>query len=244
MSSLKKHYRVLRLILGDQLNASHSWFDEKDADVLYLIAELRQETDYVRHHVQKICAFFAAMGEFASRLEADGHSVLHLTLDDTAEFADLPKLLGKLCAGYSISRFEYQAPDEYRLWQQLAEIDLPDKVSVEVFDSEHFLLHRDELEDCVERGKHNRMETFYRAMRRRFGYLMNGDEPAGGQWNYDQENRNRLKDADLDEIPGPMTFNNDVSAILERLDRHGVESFGDASASWKRPNRGRQLRQK
>jgi len=26
------HYKVLRLILGDQLNASHSWFKEKEPD--------------------------------------------------------------------------------------------------------------------------------------------------------------------------------------------------------------------
>ena len=57
---MTKKYQRLRLILGDQLNASHSWFKDKDPDTLYLIAELRQETDYVVHHVQKICAFFAA----------------------------------------------------------------------------------------------------------------------------------------------------------------------------------------
>ena len=40
----------LRLILGDQLNAGHSWFRTPDAAVCYLMAELRQETDYCRHH--------------------------------------------------------------------------------------------------------------------------------------------------------------------------------------------------
>ena len=36
------------------------------------------------------------------------------------------------------------------------------------------------------------MEDFYRTQRRRFGYLMDGDEPAGGVWNLDQENREPL----------------------------------------------------
>ena len=58
------HYKVLRLILGDQLNASHSWFKEKEPDTLYLIAELKQETNYVKHHVQKLCAFFLCDGAF------------------------------------------------------------------------------------------------------------------------------------------------------------------------------------
>jgi len=33
------------------------------------------------------------------------------------------------------------------------------------------------------------MEDFYREVRRRTGLLMEGDAPAGGQWNYDQDNR-------------------------------------------------------
>ena len=57
---MAKNYQRLRLILGDQLNASHSWFKDKDPGTLYVMAELRQETDYVVHHVQKICAFLPA----------------------------------------------------------------------------------------------------------------------------------------------------------------------------------------
>ena len=49
----------LRLVLGDQLNAGHSWFRTPDPAVCYLMAELRQETDYCRHHRQKVLAFAA-----------------------------------------------------------------------------------------------------------------------------------------------------------------------------------------
>ncbi|GAA0618709.1 cryptochrome/photolyase family protein [Kutzneria viridogrisea] len=33
------------------------------------------------------------------------------------------------------------------------------------------------------------MEDFYREQRRRFGVLLDGDEPVGGRWNYDADNR-------------------------------------------------------
>ena len=49
---------VLRLVLGDQLNQRHSWFAENRADVVYVFMEVRQETDYVLHHAQKILAIF------------------------------------------------------------------------------------------------------------------------------------------------------------------------------------------
>ena len=112
--------RTLRLLLGDQLNAAHPWFQEVDEDVLYVLAELRQEATYARHHVQKVAAFFAAMERFAQTLRKDGHRVLHLDLDDTAACTDLPALLTELLAETGAERFEYQRPDEHRLLSQLA----------------------------------------------------------------------------------------------------------------------------
>lgn len=53
----KVSYTTLRLILGDQLNYNHSWFQKVEKEVLYVIAELHQEQTYVSHHVQKVCAF-------------------------------------------------------------------------------------------------------------------------------------------------------------------------------------------
>jgi deoxyribodipyrimidine photolyase-related protein len=54
---------TLRLILGDQLNPRHTWFEQQRDDVLYVLMEMRQETDYVLHHAQKVIAIFAAMRE-------------------------------------------------------------------------------------------------------------------------------------------------------------------------------------
>ena len=49
--------KILRLILGDQLNEKHTWFKTPDKDVTYVLMEIRQETDYVKHHIQKVAAF-------------------------------------------------------------------------------------------------------------------------------------------------------------------------------------------
>ena len=157
--------------------------------------------------------------------------MLHLDLDDSSEFADLPALIGSLCERYRVQRFEYQSPDEYRLQQQLRGLDLPPEVDVAEADSEHFLLPRDEFEEFVRPGRHNRMESFYRRMRKRFRLLLDGDAPLGGQWNYDRENRDKLKAEDIEQIPPPLLFDNDVGAILSRLERHGVDCFGKPATS-------------
>ena len=222
-----KPYRALRLVLGDQLHAGHSWFRRVEPDVLYLIAEMRQETGYVRHHVQKLCAFFSAMALFAGELARAGHQVLHLTLDDTENYSDFIELVQAIGKQHGIQRFEFQLADEYRLRQQLRGLQQQDDFEVVEVDSEHFLLLPDELSDYVNAGRHNRMETFYRKMRRRFDILMDGDQPVGGRWNFDSDNREPLRARDLPDIPEPLVFDNDVGEILERLDRHQVDAFGD-----------------
>ncbi len=219
-------YQRLRLILGDQLNIDHSWLRQRDRQTLYLVAELRQETDYVKHHVQKLCAFFAAMRAFAQTLREQGHEVVYMTLDDTAGYADLPTLIAAVCAEHGVETFEFQSPDEYRLRRQLRALELGD-IAIYEYDGEHFLLRPDELEEYVTAGRHNRMETFYRKMRRRFDLLMVDAEPLGGQWNYDADNRAALKPADLEQIPAPLLFANDVTDLLARLDSHQVEHFGE-----------------
>ena len=58
---MKKVYRSVFWILGDQLNSNHSWFENTDDTRLFVIAELKQEASYCPHHVQKVAAFFASM---------------------------------------------------------------------------------------------------------------------------------------------------------------------------------------
>lgn len=229
---MAKTYQRLRLILGDQLNASHSWFKDKDPNTLYLIAELRQEADYVVHHVQKICAFFAGMQQFAQALSSAGFNVLHLDLDDTQAFDDLPHLLSSLIDTHHIQEFEYQLPDEYRLRQQLADFSAGLAIASSSSSTEHFYLDDQELCKHFGAGKQHRMEAFYRKMRKRFQILMDADgNPEGGRWNYDANNRNKLKANDLASVPSPLLFTNDVSEILVRLERHQIKTMGRAQVS-------------
>ena len=220
------HYRTLRLILGDQLNAKHSWFRQRDDRVLYLLAELPQELNYVKHHGQKIAAFFLAMQGFAEALAKAGHQVLHLTLDESAKYSDLPALLQALCKQHAIETFEFQRPDEYRLLQQLRQLKLGKSITIHEVDSEHFLLPFEEINKEFEPGKHRTMEHFYRMMRQRFRILMDGDKPAGGRWNFDEENRSALDDEGRRQTPKPLVFDNDASAIIDRLKKHKVDYFG------------------
>ena len=62
------------------------------------------------------------------------------------------------------------------------------------------------------------MEYFYREMRRATGLLMEGEEPAGGAWNYDAENRRKLDAGLVPSAPrrfAPDATTQEVMALVE-----------------------------
>ena len=87
--------KTLRLILGDQLNSQHSWFKNSDANIVYLMAEMRQETDYVKHHIQKVVAFFLSMRDFAIELNSKNHQIDYYHIYDEDNPQDLEKLISQ-----------------------------------------------------------------------------------------------------------------------------------------------------
>ncbi|MDW8295853.1 MAG: cryptochrome/photolyase family protein [Raineya sp.] len=216
-------YRTLRLILGDQLNHQHSWLKQKNEEVLYVLMEIRQEMDYVTHHIQKILAFFAAMRNFAQELANAGHKVFYFTLDNPENKQDLCENLNFLIQKFGIQKFEYQLPDEYRLDKQLAEFCQKITIPTEVFDTEHFLSKRDEVSKHFG-NKNYILESFYRQMRRKYNILMEGSQPLTGRWNYDAENRKKYNF----QVPIPTEpfFANDVSHLVKLLQEQKIQTIG------------------
>ena len=214
----------IRLILGDQLNEKHLWFTELNDDVCYVMFEMRQETDYVKHHIQKVVAFFAAMRSFARRLEEDGHQVLYYTIDDPKNAQDLQKNIEKVISLLHAKKFAYQQPDEYRLDEQLEAIATQLEVPTKTYDTEHFLTTRDELKTFYEGKKSLVMEFFYRYMRKKHQYLMIDGQPEGGSWNYDKFNRNTWKGGTI-----PPPYKPDASLAKEiypQVKAAGISTIG------------------
>ena len=219
---------TLRLILGDQLNSQHSWFTSTDPDVSYLMMEMRQETDYVNHHIQKVVGFFLAMRHFAKELKQQGHRVIYLRLDDPDNQQSLASQLPLLIENEGITRFEYQLPDEFRLDQLLQSTCVSLGIPCQAVDTEHFLTSREFLNDFFKGKKTFLMETFYREMRKKYQVLMDGKEPITGQWNYDQDNRQSLKDKSL--LKKAYTHSKQVHELCGMLEKSGVKTIGNIDA--------------
>lgn len=220
---------TLRLLLGDQLNPLHPWFSARVNDVVYVMMEVRQETDYVLHHAQKILAIFAAMRDFSAQLKRDGHRVHYLPIDAADNEHSIPANLDRLIALYKATRLEYQEPDEWRLDRQIAEYAKDLSIASCRVDSAHFYTSRNEVAAYFGARRHWTMEPFYRYMRRKHHVLLEADgQPEGGKWNFDHHNRRSWPGAPLE--PADERPSHDHRLLWETIQRSGVKSFGEPHA--------------
>lgn len=221
-----KSNTTLRLILGDQLNSNHSWFQQVDTSVTYLMMEVRTETDYVQHHIQKVVGFFAAMRNFAKELQQQKHQVIYIHLNDKNNLQSFEKNCELLITQNKFTKFEYLLPDEYRVDEQLKQFVKKLNIPVTVYDTEHFYSTRNELKDLFAGKKMYLMETFYRHMRKKHNVLIvDGDKPLNGKWNFDEDNRKKLP---ANHKPtAPLLFLNDVSKIEKELVKAEIKTIGN-----------------
>ena len=192
------------LILGDQLSWRHPLLlDAAPADTVIILAEVAEEVTYVRHNRHKIALIFSAMRHFAQALEARGFTVQYSRLKD-----NVPSLLAaceQARDSWSLTALHICEPGEYRLAAQMTSWEQALDIAVTVHEDTRFLSSRADFALWAEGRKQLRMEYFYRDMRKRYRLLMEGEQPEGGKWNYDADNRQGWRgQTDIPERPAPI----------------------------------------
>ena len=183
--------RTLRLILADQLSDSLATLrDVDEAQDIVMLCEVQEEATYVKHHKKKIAFLFAAMRHFAERLKERGLRVHYVKLDDEANTGSFQGEVSRAIELFDAERIAVTEPGEYRVlqiflgWAKL--FDRP----VDILPDTRFLCSQNYFRKWARGKTQLRMEFFYREMRKRYEILMEPDgTPAGGQWNYDKQNR-------------------------------------------------------
>ena len=220
---------TLRLVLGDQLSAPERLSSLRDLDPardVVLMAEVRGELTYVRHHKQKIVQTLSAMRLYAQALGERGVAVRYVRYDDPANTGSLPGELLRALRDQPFDRVVTTRSGEHRLegaFDALArELNLP----FERREDDRFIASRGEFFDWTRGRGELVMEPFYREMRRKTGLLMDGGKPAEGRWNFDRENRKRLP-ADLPAPPRLLIAPNaTVRELIAAVERDFPDNFG------------------
>ena len=166
-------------------------------------------------HPQKLVLFFSAMRHFAQELREGGLEVIYLHAETLAE---------------ALERFFRDNPGETLVQMQPADLGFAERVGALVESlgglyrlepNRLWLLQPEEFDRWAKERKAYRLEYFYRFMRQRTGYLMEGHLPVGGSWNSDAENRNAPPPGY--QPPAPLRFTPD--ATTQAVMRMVRESF-------------------
>ncbi len=225
---MNNSFSTVKLILGDQLNEQHHWFDKVDDNVLFVLMEVRSETDYVKHHIQKVVAIFDGLRKFAEVLTAKGHQVKYFKINDLDNKQSFSKNLKVLAKQVGAQEIHYQLPDEFRVDEELKSLSKEIGLPVLSCDSQHFLTTRDELRNLFEGKKSFLMENFYRYMRVKHRILIDdSNKPIGGKWNFDHENRKKVpKNHSIQAVP---LENKNVLTLVKEIEVAGIKTIGTIS---------------
>lgn len=200
------------LVLGDQLwldNPALAGFDPAQDRVLMI--EAASEADHVWSHQARIALFLAAMRHFHQALVGQGWPVCYLRLEDDTVPAAFDERLAWALARLRPRQLAVCEPGEWRVLALVQDTASAADVPVAIHGDTHFLCAREDFARWAAGKRELRMEFFYRDMRRRHRVLMDGDQPVGGRWNYDVENRRGYPRQGPGLIPPPLRFEPDAT---------------------------------
>ena len=137
------------------------------------------------YHPHKLTLLFAAMRHLARECEAAGHEVV------TERAATFREGLSAYFERHPEETLVAMRPASGREAEAAALRAAVDDAGGELLLSrnESFICDPETFDEWAGDDDSYRHESFYRFLRRETGYLMDGDEPVGGAWNYDEENR-------------------------------------------------------
>ena len=229
--------RHLVLILGDQLDESSSAFDGFDpAQDRVLMVEAFEESTHVWSHKIRTALFLSSMRHFAESLTARGWQVDYRALDSHGDKTLADGLLAAI-AEHQPQAVIGVEPGDLRVRQQIESAIKSEAASVGYMrataqkdakkapktdnltgfltwrEDKHFLCSLPQFRKWAGTSSSLRMEFFYRTMRKQYKVLVEGkanDEPVGGQWNFDADNRKSFGKAGPQNVPKAIEYKPDA----------------------------------
>jgi len=181
---IENHKKVL-FINHDQLNLSVFPQELVRESPLFLFVESYGYASFLPHHQMKLAFILSCQRHFALELKDRGFDVL--TAFTSGFHSDGIK---QFLETHSHLSLFYIEPNEWGQREKMKEIKqkFPDRV--ECLSNNFFIADVNHYRTKINRNY--RLETFYRDLRQKTGYLMTEGKPIGNKWNYDKDNRKTL----------------------------------------------------
>ena len=219
----------LILILGDQLSPALASLRDVQSDDVILLAEVKAEAQYVKHHKLKIVLIFSAMRHFAKVLAEQGHQVHYIKYDENV--SSLAQAVTETFCRYPhLGELVVTEAAEYRLQQDMLSFEATVAKPVKILEDDRFIANHQMFQRWAHGRTQFRMEYFYREMRRYTGLLMEGAQPCGGQWNFDADNRRQCPSDVIAPQPLWQTPDEITQEVISLVQQTFPDHMGDATS--------------
>lgn len=189
-------------IAFDNLNLNYGVLPaaNKEKDLILLVESQRMLKSQ-KWHFQRLFFMISAARHFAKDLEQLGYKVKYIKAETTKSGIE------ECQKEFGISKVVASQPSSFKLTENLKEL-------VEYIPNDFFLIGRRDFINWAKPQKKLLMENFYRFQRKRLNILMEGEEPVGGKWNFDEDNRKPL--------PKDYKFSSYLIHSYDQLDREVI----------------------
>ena len=229
----RQRVRNLVVVLGDQLGDCHPQLGRLDAaqDLVWM-AETRGEATHVWSHRARIALFLSAMRHYRDQLSNRGLRVRYRALA-THPHSTLGEALAEDLDALRPQCVHLMRAGDLRVQRELTGAVEAAGVALQLHEDPSFLITPGAFQNWLGTRRQPRMEHFYRFMRRRTEVLMDGDQPAGGAWNFDARNRRSFGRAGPGPLAAPASFRPDSTTgevlrlVREQFPQHpgGLKHF-------------------
>jgi len=200
--------RTLLLVLRHQLDRNAPLLNDADpAHDAVVMTEADVNRGRYPEHKQRLALGFAAMRHFRDDLRSRGFTVHYEPADVEQPSESAPAFLRRQIESHAPEQVHVTEPGRHGLRSSIAEVCEETGCPLTVHADTHFLTSHDTFEDWAEGRKELTLEYFYRERRREHNVLVTDDgKPVGGDWNFDEANREAFGGDGPGMIPEGPTF--------------------------------------
>jgi len=213
--------------MWDQLSHSLSALNQATSNDTIIMSELKSDAVNVKHHKKKLVFLFSAMRKFSKELEKKGLNVQYTKLTDKKNTHTIEGEIKRHLKHNTHKAIVITEASEYHNQQVLLSLEKALNIEVVIRKDDRFLCTHERFSQWAKDRKQLRMEYFYRDMRKQYDVLMAENEPLGGQWNFDKDNRSPPKKSLL--VPAPFKTKPDaiIDEVKDMIENQLFDHFGE-----------------
>lgn len=192
----------LVIILGNQLFPIEKHVQSLLPCSIFMAEDFELCTRF-KIHQMKIILFLSAMRHYRDELVNQHFKLEYFELSEKNKHLSYEDKLQSVIEKNQPSKLiSYEIEDKF-FETRMLNFARKSKIEIEFMRSPSFLTSRESFKDYLGDVKKPFMKTFYERERRRQNVLMNGYDPIGGKFSFDEENRRKRPDSVI-QPPSPQ----------------------------------------